>query len=61
MLFVFRIILQKQLQLYEAISTSLGTEDIWMKMDIFGLLQDQMILYCPLGNFLLSARLVYLS
>lgn len=46
-----RIILQKQLQHYEAISTSLGTGAMWMKMAISGLLQEQMISYCPLGNF----------
>nr|BAE02283.1 unnamed protein product [Macaca fascicularis] len=47
-LLIMQMILQKQLQLYEAISISLGTEGIWMKMGIFGLLQDQTISYYPL-------------
>lgn len=48
----YRIILQKQLHLYEGISTLLGTEATWMRMGISGLLQDQMISYYLLGNFL---------
>uniref|UniRef100_A0A4X1VIT8 Uncharacterized protein n=1 Tax=Sus scrofa TaxID=9823 RepID=A0A4X1VIT8_PIG len=47
-LLIISIILQKQLQPSEAISISLGTGAIWMRMDISGLLQDQMISYYPL-------------
>lgn len=46
-----RITLQKQRQLSEAASTSLGTEAIWTKTGISGLLGDQMMSYYPPGNF----------
>lgn len=50
-----RITLQKQPQLYEATSISLGTEAMWMKMGISGLLRDRMMSYYPLGNFFICA------
>lgn len=46
-----RITLQKQRQLSEAASTSPGTEAIWTKTGISGLLGDQMMSYYPPGNF----------